>query len=154
NSSLVLSNLVLTNAGDYTVTITNILGNTNSDVATIGVLPLPSNPYQAAVIGQFPRAYYPMNETEGSNAANIIDLTLNQAWYMNLPILGAPGASTNLGTSVTLDGVSQGVYVIDPNAMSIVSNMTMEAWVNVIDDSFDQTIISHSPAIPANPSKA
>jgi Concanavalin A-like lectin/glucanases superfamily len=153
NMSLVFTNLQLTNAGSYTVAITNALGSTNSDAAVVGVLALPSNPYQAAVISQFPQAYYPLNETSGTIAADIINTGDNQATYIGFPTLGDPGASSYLGTAVTLDGTTQGVKVNNPATMNIVGHTTMEAWVLIQDTNFDQVIIDHGPAVPQNPSK-
>jgi hypothetical protein len=153
NNSLVFASLALTNSGSYTVTITNILGSTNSDAAVVSVLNLPTNAYQAAVISQFPQAYYPMNETNGTVCADVINMGNNQATYAYAPTLGVDGASSYLGTAVSLDGATQGIYVNDPNAMPIIGKITLEAWILVQANYIDQTIISHSPAIPQNPGK-
>lgn len=44
NSTLVLTNVSFTDAGDYTVTVTNLLGATNSQIATLTVVPPPAPP--------------------------------------------------------------------------------------------------------------
>ncbi len=159
NTTLTFNNLVLTNAGDYFVTVTNALGGTNSVTATVGVLPLPSNPYQAAVVSEFPRAYYPLNETNGTVAADIIKTGNNNGTYVtddptNPPLLGQPGAGAYLGTSVTLDAtVTNGIVVNDQSAMGITGPITLEAWVLVQNIFTAQNIVAHSQAIDANPNK-
>jgi hypothetical protein len=154
NPTLVRAVLDLTNAGSYTVTITNSMGGTNSDAAMIGVLPLPSNPYQAAVISQVPQAYYPLNETDGTVANDIINADGNQATYDGFPTLGVPGASSYLGTAVALDGNIQGIYVNDKAVMNIVGKLTMEAWVQLQATNLEQIVVAHSPDQPGNPTKA
>jgi hypothetical protein len=148
NASLVLQNLQLTNAGNYSVTVSNAAGSTNSVVAPVGVLPLPANVYQAALISEFPSAYYPLNETTGTTANDMIQAGVanqNEAAYVNGPALGNPGASSYLGSAVDLDGATQGVVVTNANAMNITGDTTMEAWVQITDTNFDQFIVGHGP---------
>ena len=57
HQTLALNNLVLSNAGTYYATVTNVCGATNSDTAIVAVLPLPSDPYQSNVVRILPRAY-------------------------------------------------------------------------------------------------
>lgn len=162
NISLVLTNLALTNAGNYSVTVTNHYGSTNSEIVSVGVLSLPSDPYQSNIISQFPRAFYPLHETNGTVAADLIDPVDNDGTYVTqdtnvpplLPELGEPGPSSFLGTSVTLDDtVTNGIVINNPSAMGIIGNLTLEAWVQVQDVNDEQWIVAHSPAIDANPSK-
>jgi len=148
SSTLAFNSLQLTNAGSYFVTVSNNASFFNSPVAAVGVLALPANPYQAAVISNFPVAFYPLNETAGTVANDIIQEGLadqNQAIYVNTPTLGSPGASSYLGTSAALDGETMGIDVTNANAMNISGNTTMEAWVQLNYDIVDQWIIGHGP---------
>jgi hypothetical protein len=159
NASLVLANLVLTNTGNYSVTITNGLGSTNSATVTVTVLPLPSDPYQAAIISAFPSAFYPLHETNGPVANDLIDPVNNNGTYVtqdtNTPALfSQPGASSYLGTAVTLNSIAtNGIFVNNASAMGIVGALTLEAWVKIQDTSDEQWIVAHGPYIDANPSK-
>jgi hypothetical protein len=148
NPTLVLTNLQLTNAGSYTVTVTNLAGSTNSSNAVVAVLSLPTNVYDAAVISEFPNAYYPLNETNGTVANDLIQAGIadqNEAAYVAAPLLDQTGASSTLGPSVTLDGLTQGVVVTNSSAMNIIGATTMEAWVQITDTNYDQEIVGHGP---------
>jgi hypothetical protein len=159
NSSLTLASLVLTNAGNYSVTITNALGSTNSVTVAVAVLPLPSDPYQAAIISQFPSAFYPLHETNGPVANDLIDPVDNNGSYItydtNTPVLfGQPGASSYLGTAVALNSIAtNGIVINNASVMGIVGPLTLEAWVQVQDTTDEQWIVAHGPYIDANPSK-
>jgi hypothetical protein len=134
------------------------LNTANSDTVAVGVLSLPTNVYQAAIIGQFPRAYYPLNETNGTLAMDLIRTGDDDGTYVSNdplmpPLLGQPGASSYLGTAVAFDAtVTNGVIINNPNAMGIVGNITLEAWVQ-LQNASPQHIVTHSSAIDANPSK-
>jgi hypothetical protein len=143
--ALDFSHLQLTDAASYTVTVSNTLGSVTSSIAGVMVLPLPTNAYQATVISEFPDAYYPLDETSGTNAYDIIGTGDNEGTYINSPLLGQPGPSSYAGTSVTLDGASQGVLVNDTLTMPIIGHITLEAWVLVQETNADQVIIGHGP---------
>ncbi len=76
-------------AGNYTATLTNPLGTTNSAVATLTVLPVPAG-YAGTILGDSPIAYYRLDETNGSTIAHDYaggndgryhSVTLDQAGY-------------------------------------------------------------------------
>jgi hypothetical protein len=161
NSSLVLSNLALTDATNYYVHIADILGaTTNSVVVSVGVNPLPSDPYQSSVISGLPQAFYPLHETNGPVANDLIDPVDNNGTYVtydatNYPILfGTNGASSYLGTAVGFNPLgTNGVFVNNQNVMGIIGQLTLEAWVRVQDTNDEQPIVVHGPAIQGNPSQ-
>jgi hypothetical protein len=169
NQTLTLNNLVLSNAGTYYASVANACSSTNSDPAVVAVLPLPSDPYQSNIIKALPRAYYPLHEAglatnDMTVAQDLIGEGDNNGTYagfdtITTPLLGqpGPGGSTDLGTSVTLDGsIPNGIFLSNASAMDITGNSTMEVWIQVEDPGNGniQNIIEHGPAIEANPSKS
>jgi len=161
NASLVLPNLVLTNAGNYFVNITNVFGSTNSVAVTVGVNPLPSDPYQSSVISELPQAFYPLHETNGPVANDLIDPVDNNGTYYtddptNYPIIfGTNGATSYLGTAVAFNPLgTNGISVNNQNIMGIIGPLTLEAWVQVQDTNDEQPIVVHGPAIQGNPNQS
>lgn len=160
NDTLVLSNLQLSDAADYSVTITNSLAGTNSTIATVGVLPLPSDAYQSNIISAFPQAFYTLHETNGPVAYDMIDPVDNNGTYVtydpaNYPIIfGTNGASSHLGTAVAFNPLgTNGIYINNLATMPIVGQLTLEAWMQVQDTNDEQPIIVQGPAIQGNPSQ-
>ncbi len=161
NNTLTLNDLQLTNSGSYSVTVTNILGSTNIGPVTLLVQALPLDVYQSNVISALPVAFYPLHETNGPVCYDLIDPVDNNGTYVtydatNAPVLfQQPGASSYLGTAVTLDSAAtNGIYINNPTAMGIVGPLTIEAWVQLQDISDQQYIVTHGPAIDANPNKS
>jgi hypothetical protein len=156
---LVFNSLVLTNTGNYSVTITNNYGSTNSAMVNMTVLPLPADPYQAMIIGQFPAAYYPLHETNGPLCVDMIDPNNNNGTYVtydtNMPVLfSQAGPSAALGTAVTLNPIAtNGISINNLNTMGIVGQLSLEAWINAASSGPEQYIVAHGPAIDANPNK-
>jgi hypothetical protein len=162
NTSLVLSNLKLSDAANYYVHITDALADTtNSAVLTVGVLPLPSDPYQSTIISGLPQAFYPLHETSGPVANDLIDPVDNNGTYytddsLNYPVLfGTNGASSSLGTAVVFNPLgTNGVFINSQNVMGIIGPLTLEAWVRVQDTNDEQPIVVHGPAIQGNPNQS
>ncbi len=162
NASLVLANLQLSDTAGYYVHVADMLGeNTNSPVASVVVLPLPSDPYQSSIISGLPQAFYPLHETNGPVANDLIDPIDNNGTYVtydptNYPIIfGTNGFTSNLGTAVAFDPLgTNGISIDNQNVMGIVGQLTMEAWVQVQDTNDEQPIIVHGPAIQGNPNQS
>ena len=75
---------------------------------------------------------------------------------ITVPTLGAPGpgGSSDIGTSVTLDGaIPNGIFLTNTATMDIIGNSTMEVWIQVGDTNDTQEIIMHGPAVEQNPNK-
>ncbi len=151
-SSLALTRLQLSDSGTYYVTVSNTLGSVTSSNAVGEVLPLPTNAYQATIISEFPDAYYPMDETNGTIAYDIIGTGDNDGQYLDGFTLGVPGPGGDLGTAVAFDGASGYVNIPDQTVMQITGNITLEAWALIQDTNDDQIIVEHGPYLIANPS--
>jgi hypothetical protein len=79
NATLTLSNVPLGfNGMQITVTVTNLLGNTNTTLtpATLTVVQAPANSYAAAVVAQNPFIYWHLNETTNGSATPANPLTI------------------------------------------------------------------------------
>ena len=70
NATLSLTQCGAAQLGSYTVAVTNILGGTLSDSATLSFI-TPSSMYEATVTGKRPWAYWRLNEGSGTTAINI-----------------------------------------------------------------------------------
>lgn len=124
NSTLTLTNVQFSDGANYSVTVTNILGSTNSVTATLTVL----TGYGAVISSDHPAAYYPLNETSGTTAYDYYSGAYNGT-YENGPMLGVPGATENTGTAVTFDGSTQYVLIGNPAGLNITNQITFEAWI-------------------------
>jgi hypothetical protein len=114
DSSLILSNVQLTSAGTYAVTVTNPLGSTNSANALLAVNPLP--PCVAAPSGlvSWWRAEGNANDFIGDNSG----VLLNGATF-------APG---KVGQAFSFDGVASYVRIPDSPSLHFTNALTIEAW--------------------------
>jgi hypothetical protein len=91
-SSLTVLNPTTANAGNYSVTITNSLGTTNSALAALSVSNLVDGTYGAAVLNANPVIYYRFSEVGATNSA------------FNLGNLGVAGNGTYEGSIVASSG--------------------------------------------------
>ena len=89
-----------------------------------------------------------MNETSGNVMNDLIQEGTpgqNDGAYYAFPSLGSVGASDLLGTTVGLDGGSEGANITNQGAMNITRASTMEAWVQIQETNAEQWIIAHGP---------
>jgi hypothetical protein len=136
------------------VTISCIVSNlaglaTSSPVAITIKSPITSpTPYQAAILGFKPVAYWPLNETSGPIAFDYVGN--NNGLYKGSYTLGQPGVTSATGfggaTSVGFDGSS--AYVDIPvNNLNITNSMTMIEWVQTSGENGNfTTCMGHSDA--------
>lgn len=89
-TNYILSDLHLTNAGEYRCTVTNAYGSTNSAEASLTVISAPADPYAAAVLADGPLAFWRLGETNGLVAHDYVGGHDGQ--YLNVA-LGQPGYS-------------------------------------------------------------
>jgi len=117
----------------YAVSAANLMGqgsnSTEVNAATVTLLP---GSYQAAVLSNSPLAYWPLNETNGSIAYDIVGA--HNGAYVGNVTLGQPGVASSgfglPGYSALFDGTS--AYVDIPEGpFNITSAVTAIAWVNV-----------------------
>src|SRR5208282_5976943 len=80
------------------------------------------------VLADQPLALYPLNETSGTTAFDIVGGY--DGVYSNSPPLDMPGPSSFLPASVGFDGASQLVFIPDAPALDFGGLCTLEAWVN------------------------
>ncbi len=126
-----LTNLQLTNAGDYSCTITNLTGATNSAAATLTLVSAPTDAYAAAVLADNPAAFWRLGETSGAVAFDYVGDHHGQ--YVNA-VLGQPGYSLLDPDKAAAFGPGYNSYVagipgIDFATSSITASFSVEAWV-------------------------
>jgi hypothetical protein len=81
--------------------------------------------YDAAVLADAPKGYWPMDETTGK----VKDLTgTTAAPTISTPVLGGAGA---VGTAASFDGVSQQVRVPYAASMRLGSSFSAEVWAKL-----------------------
>jgi hypothetical protein len=129
--TLTIGNLQLTNAGSYTCVVSNQYGTAPSTPLNLTVL-APTT-YQQSLLSLNPIAYWPLNETKGTiahdligndNGAYIGGFTLAQAGPTNA-IFGSPSQSALFnGTSGYVD--------IPEGPFNITGALSVMAWVDVL----------------------
>ena len=117
----------------YVVSAVDLVGQSgnSSEVNTSPLTLLPGS-YESAVVADHPLAYWPLNETNGSIAYDIIGA--RNGTYVGNVTLAQPGVPLSgfgsLSNSVLFDGIS--AYVDIPNGPFDLTNaITAMAWVNV-----------------------
>lgn len=130
-SAFTIASVVVSNAGSYSVSVTNSLGTASNGPAVISIPTVPAGGFEAAVIASAPEAWWRLDETAGST--NLWDgMGRHDGYYTNVngtvpPVtLGAAGIGTNTGASFSASG---GVGVI-PFAPTLNGDKyTYEGWV-------------------------
>lgn len=130
NATLTLTALALTNAGNYSVVISNSLGSVTS--APVSLTVVSPTGYQETLLGMHPLAYWPLSETNGTIAYEMVGG--NNGTYVGGVILGQPGV-TNSGSGVSgyaasFNGTS-GYVDIPEGPFNITRAITVMAWVNL-----------------------
>jgi Concanavalin A-like lectin/glucanases superfamily/Immunoglobulin domain len=130
DSSLTISPVMLSDAGTYSVAITNAYGFTNGTIATLNVLT--TNAYTQTVIGDGPISYWRLDETSGTTAFD--DISSNNGTYVNVT-LNQPGFSlTDTDPSIGLPATNSArgyVKIANYPAFNFIgkgSTFTLEAW--------------------------
>lgn len=133
--TLLLSNVTVADGGAYSVTVTNSFGSAQSATNHLTVVASPDL-YTTDVAQDSPGAYWPLNETSGTDA---LDYSGNSHYGTNNGglTLGSVGprpptyAGFNAGkTAYLFNGVDS--YIACGTAVSLVgtTDFTLEAWVN------------------------
>ena len=118
NTSLTLTNVQSSQAGNYAVLVTNVYGSILSSNAALTVIsPGSCTPPPAGLVGWWP----------GEGDANDV-LDFNNGTLMN----GVSFVAGEVGQAFSLDGASSYVSIPDsPSLDSLTSSLTIEAWIRV-----------------------
>lgn len=133
--NLVISGATLTNAGQYSLTISNSFGVTN-EVASLAVVAAPTNAAEAVVVADNPLAFWQLNDAPGSTNALDLAGTYNGS-YGSDSILGVDGpqspaypgfSSTNTALQTTAYDINSAV-TLPPLDINATNSVTMLAWI-------------------------
>ncbi len=118
NTTLTLTNVQLSQAGNYAVTVTNVYGATNSAEAVLTVNPLPPcAPASSGTVSWWPGEGN-ADDVAGANNGTLVG-----------GVSFAPGV---VGQAFSFDGSSGYVTIPDSASLDIfVSSLTIEAWIKV-----------------------
>jgi Concanavalin A-like lectin/glucanases superfamily/Immunoglobulin I-set domain len=129
-SAFTIASAVITNAGSYSVSATNILGSVSNGPAVISIPNVPAGGFEAAVIASGPEAWWRLDEAPGTT--NLWDgMGRHDGYYTNVvgtvpPVsLGAAGIGTNTAASFTTNGAGVIPYALILNG----SKHTYEGWI-------------------------
>jgi hypothetical protein len=148
SDTLVLTNIQLSDAGIYSVTAHNSLGNTPSSTCGLAVLPDPAGPaagtYGAMVLAQGPVAYWRLNETNdpssgvlptydfsGNNFDGVYGSSSQNAYngVAGPQSPAFPGFETNNGALLATIGSTQ-PWVTVPSLNLNTNAVTITMWIN------------------------
>ncbi|MDB6112130.1 MAG: hypothetical protein JWR69_3880, partial [Pedosphaera sp.] len=154
NASLTLTNVQTSASGNYSCTITDIYGSTNSAGALLTVIPFPTNGYPAAVLADNPLSFWRLGEQPdngtGNNGTVAFDYVhSNNGVYTNVN-LAQTGYNTNdtdtavaFGVSTVTDSAVVGITGVDFGTPATNSAaFSVEAWVFGGAQTLDAGIIS------------
>lgn len=139
--TLVVPNLQPADAGAYSCVVSNQIGATPSSTLTLTVVT--PTVYEQAVRTLNPIAYWPLNETAGTTAFDLIGA--HNGTYMGTYAFGFPGPTNDFfggAVSAGFDGASG--YVDIPGApFNITGPITVVAWVNLISAPGFDGLVGH-----------
>jgi hypothetical protein len=126
---LTVANLQLGNAGSYVCVVSNHLGTATSSALILTVV-TPTT-YQQAMLSGNPIGYWPLNESSGTIAYDLIGGY--NGTYTNTYLLGQPGPTNPFfasALSALFDGVA-GHVEIPEGPFNITGPITVVAWVDM-----------------------
>ncbi len=132
NSTLTLRGLKPAEAGSYRVVVSSRSGAATSDVATVALrVPAPGS-YEAAAVALDPLAYWALDETHGTTAAEFVSGANGTFYkYHGGEVVSRPGATTKTGTSI--DFHASAWVEVDATATSSLDvgsrDFTVAAWI-------------------------
>jgi hypothetical protein len=133
NPGLTLAAARYTDAGNYSCTISNSSGVTNSASAALTVLTAPTISYAQTVVADNPIAYWRLNETSGTVAHDSWGGHDGQFFSASL---GLPGYNTNdsdpavgFGTLASTDSYVGNIQGIDFSTFANNATFSVEAWI-------------------------
>lgn len=135
--NLVISGVIPTDAGDYTLTISNSYGATNA-TANLAVVPVPADAGAAetAVIAKAPLAFWQLNEPHGSTTAFDLVGSFNGTYGLDsgTGVAGPqspayPGFSSTNTAVQTFSFDSFSPVTVPPLNISTTDSVTILAWI-------------------------
>ncbi len=146
NPTLTIPNIQLSAAGTYTVNVSNLDGSVTSSGLVVSVV-APS-PYEQTIMQLGPVAYWPLQETSGTIAYDVIGgdngtyetTTLSHSSYN----LGSSGPSQPFfgGSSSAVEFIAA-IADIPEGQLNITGPITITAWVQVYTASQFASIVGH-----------
>lgn len=148
--TLTLTNIATTDAGNYSVTVTNIYGIAKSATNQLTVVASP-NRYSSAVAQDSPAAYWPLNELSGTDvqdysggghtATNNTGIALGVAGPRPPAYAGFQSGKT----AYQFDGVSGYVDCSTGPSLAGTTDFTIEAWINTTATAAGQILQQRDP---------
>jgi hypothetical protein len=128
--SYLISDVKTNDAGAYSVIVSNVTGALTSDTAILEVTPAPVyTNYTEAVLADSPIHYYPLDETNGTTAADLGSMATTGGTYVGGITLGQPAATERLGYAARFDGAAG--TLVDLGLFHPGDTVTVEAWANL-----------------------
>lgn len=148
NATLNLSPADATNAGSYTVIVSNNVGTVTSSAATVTVTIPAAGSYAAAVVADAPTSWWRLDEPQGS--PTFADaMGRNPGVWVNPPTLGANGVSG--GNSAAYFPSGGTAYGEVPFSADLNSQpLTVECWVRTTNFTSLQPPVSSWAATPSD----
>jgi hypothetical protein len=144
-SNLVMTGVSVANAADYVVVVSNSSGSVTSSVATLTVVPAPTDTYGALVMAGGPVAYWRMNETSGAVMHDYAGG--HNGTYQGVTTLNQPGISTyDTNRAVLFDGSSGYAQVPNSAALSTPA-FSVECWLNPNQANNQMTAIGNQDSV-------
>lgn len=143
SSTYTISSVTNSDAGSYSVSITNSAGVATNGPVAIAIPVKATNSYEGVMITAAPEAWWRLDEASGSIGSPMVDaMGRHDGYYTNaaggvtIPTLGVPGAlTTNLNTAATFTSSGQGIGLVPFSPALNPGKHSIEAWVktSVID---------------------
>ncbi|HEU5395902.1 MAG TPA: LamG-like jellyroll fold domain-containing protein, partial [Verrucomicrobiae bacterium] len=129
--ALTLSPLQAADAGSYTCVVSNQSGVATSSPLNLSILS--PNPYQQSLLSLNPIAYWPLDETDGTVARDLVGA--DDGTYVGGCALGQAGPTNSFfgssANAVLFDGTS-GYVDIPEGPFNLTGPLTAMLWVNVV----------------------
>ena len=151
SSSFTIARVVATNAGSYSVSVTNVVSSLTSGPPAVITIPTPAaGSYEAAIVASGPEAWWRLDEPAGST--NMFDgmgrhdgVYTNAAGSGPLPTLGVPGALVgDPNTAASFSSTGMGIGLVPYSPALSPGKWSAEAWLNTTLLNVNQAAVSLS----------
>ena len=151
SSSFTIAHVVATDAGSYSVSVTNVVNSVTSGPPAVITIPsVAAGSYEAAIVTSAPEAWYRLDEPPGST--NMFDgMGRHDGVYTNangagpLPTLGATGALVgDPNTAASFSSTGMGIGLVPYSPALSPGKWSAEAWVKTTLLNVNQAAVSLS----------